>query len=156
MNKSEPSHLEDHMGYWLRCLSNFVSRSFAEKLAGEGISVAQWVVLRTLYGCPSMTLKQTAEKVGVDNSSLSRVVEKLVLRGLVDRAVGTDRRSVRLSLTHSGHSIVPVLAKLADDNDHAFFQGLSAKQRKELLSIIKKLLKENRWQLSDHGWEGLQ
>jgi DNA-binding MarR family transcriptional regulator len=156
MNKLEPSHLEDHLGYWLRCLSNFVSRSFADKLATEGISVAQWVVLRILYGCKPLTLKQAAEKVGVDNSSLSRVVEKLVQRGLVNRVAGKDRRSILLSLTHSGSQLVPILAKMADDNDGSFFKDLSDNQRKEFLSIIKQLLEANQWQLSDHGWEGIQ
>jgi DNA-binding MarR family transcriptional regulator len=156
MKRSEPSHLEDHLGYWLRCLSNFVSRSFADKLAREGISVAQWVVLRSLYGCKPMTLKQAAEKVGVDNSSLSRVVEKLVQKGLVNRIAGQDRRSIMLSLTNSGRDLVPVLAKMADDNDHAFFKALSADKRKQFLSIIQQLLEANHWKLSDHGWEGIQ
>lgn len=156
MKKSNPSQLEDHIGYWLRCLSNFVSHSFENKLAKEGITVAQWVVLRTLYNCKPMTLKKAAEKVGVDNSSLSRVIEKLVQRGLVDRVQGIDRRSVMLSLTSSGTLLVPVLAALADENDEAFFKDLTAKQRVEFLSIIKQLLSKNRWQFSDHGWEGIQ
>ncbi len=156
MKQKNPSELEDHLGYWLRCLSNFVSRSFADRLATEGISVAQWVVLRTLYKSKPMTLKCAAEKVGVDNSSLSRVVEKLVQRGLVNRVAGSDRRSILLSLTCAGDSLVPLLAKMADDNDEVFFKGLSEEQRKLFLATIKQLLEDNNWKLSDHGWDGIQ
>ena len=49
MNETTISNLEKHLGYWLRCLSNFVSGGFAGKLAARDVSVAQWVVLRTLY-----------------------------------------------------------------------------------------------------------
>ena len=41
--------LGDHLGYWLRLVSNHVSGAFAEKLAARDISVAEWVLLRELY-----------------------------------------------------------------------------------------------------------
>jgi len=47
--KNNPSKLEDHLGYWLRCLSSFASDRFAKKLATKDVSVAQWVVMRILY-----------------------------------------------------------------------------------------------------------
>ncbi|STX29705.1 transcriptional regulator, MarR family [Legionella beliardensis] len=148
---SDPSHLENHLGYWLRCLSNFVSGSFAEKLATLHISVAQWVVLRTLFDYDSTTLNEAAHAIGVDKSSLSRMIERLVQRELVKRAEGKDRRSVSLSLTAAGRKLVPKLAKLADENDEAFFRSLSLREREKLLFLIKQLLKANNWDLTTHG-----
>lgn len=149
--KAHPSDLEDHLGYWLRCLSNFVSGSFEKKLSGHDISVAGWVVLRTLFENSGVTLNQAAQLVGVDKSSLSRMVERLVQRGLILRAEGSDRRSVGLTLTTSGRELVPQLAKLADENDYAFFKTLNEKQRKEFLSTIQTLLTANGWEPSTHG-----
>jgi DNA-binding MarR family transcriptional regulator len=151
MSKSAPSNLEQHLGYWLRCLSNFVSHSFAERLAGHDISVAQWVVLRTLYDSGGVTLNEAAAQVGVDKSSLSRMVERLVLRKLVNRAEGDDRRSVGLTLTPAGKKLVPQLAQWADENDAAFFHTLAPKQRAEFLATIKQLLKANGWDASQRG-----
>lgn len=148
---AHPSDLEDHLGYWLRCLSNFVSGSFEQKLSGHDISVAQWVVLRTLFENSGVTLNQAAQLVGVDKSSLSRMVERLVKRGLMDRAEGNDRRSVGLTLTEAGKRLVPQLAKLADENDYAFFRTLNEKQRKDFLATIQKLLASNGWEPSTHG-----
>lgn len=146
-----PSNLEDHLGYWLRCLSNFVSGSFEKKLADHEISVAQWVVLRTLFEHGGVTLNQAAHLVGVDKSSLSRMVERLVQRGFIHRAEGSDRRSVGLTLTAAGKKLVPQLAKLADENDYAFFKSLNEKQRKDLLNTIQKLLTANGWEPTTHG-----
>src|SRR5277367_3545301 len=99
MKEMVPSNLEAHLGYWLRCLSNFVSHRFAERLETQEVTVAQWVVLRALYDASGVTLNQAAKQVGVDKSSLSRMVERLVHKGLVNRLAGGDRRSVGLHLT---------------------------------------------------------
>lgn len=156
MSKNVPSHLEDHLGYWMRCLSNFVSHSFAERLARLGISVAQWVVLRTLHGNSGVTLNEAAAQVGVDKSSLSRMVERLVQKGLASRTEGDDRRSVKLALTAAGKKLVPQLAQLADENDAAFFSTLEPKQRAEFLGMIQQLLTANRWDASQRGRDRME
>lgn len=156
MNEPAPSSLEQHLGYWLRCLSNFVSHRFAERLEKQGVSVAQWVVLRTFYDCDVFTLNDAARQVGVDKSTLSRMVERLVQKGLASRSEGPDRRSVALTLTPAGKKLVPKLAKLADENDESFFHSLSARQREEFLSIIKKLLSANGWNAATSGRDRME
>ncbi len=153
---NHPSNLEDHIGYWLRCLSNFVSHSFADKLAAHDISVAQWVVLRTLYDSQHITLNDAAALIGVDKSSLSRMVQRLVERELVIRSEGNDRRSLSLSLTATSKELVPKLAALADKNDDAFFHSLSEKERVQFLGMIKQLLKANGWQQSMRGRDRME
>lgn len=39
------SHLEDHLGYWLRFVSNQVSLSFRQRLEREEIAVVEWYSL---------------------------------------------------------------------------------------------------------------
>ena len=156
MNEPTPSKLERHLGYWLRCLSNFVSHSFAERLANQGVSVAQWVVLRTLYDGDGLTLNEAAKQVGVDKSTLSRMIERLVQKGLASRSEGPDRRSVGLRLTSAGKKLVPKLAKLADENDEAFFHTLAARQRQEFLIVIQHLLTTNGWETATRGRDRME
>lgn len=156
MSKEHPSGLEDHIGYWLRCLSNFVSHSFAEKLEKYDVSVAQWVVLRTLYDAGEANLNEAAEAVGVDKSSLSRMVERLVQKGLVLRQSGADRRSLKLKLSASGRKLVPVLAKLADSNDEAFFRALPKAKRAEFLKTVRQLLAANGWSIEVRGKDRME
>jgi DNA-binding MarR family transcriptional regulator len=156
MNGNDVSKLDDHIGFWLRCLSNFVSHSFAEKLSKEGVTVAQWVVLRTLYDHQNITLSHLAELVGLDKSSVSRMVERLVLRQLVNRSEGSDRRSLGLSLTPAARKLVPKLARLADQNDESFFNSLPAGQSRQFLATIKQLLDANGWKKSERGRDGIE
>ena len=151
MPKASLSKLEDHLGYWLRCLSNYVSESFAARLSAHDISVAQWVVLRSLYDQEELTLNEAAARVGVDKSSLSRMMDRLEARGLVRRKAGADRRSIGLSLTATARKLVPQLAELADQNDRQFFKPLPVAQRKEFLQTLQFLLKKNGWELTARG-----
>lgn len=140
-SKSNPSPLRRHLGYWLRQLSNHVSNSFAERLEKHDVSVPQWVVLRVLFDHDSLSLKSIVERVGVDQGALSRMVERLVVRGLVVRRESpSDRREIAVFLTKEGRQLVPKLAQEADENDRAFFGQLSDEQQAEFLKTIKALL----------------
>lgn len=150
------SKLEDHLGYWLRCLSNRVHIGFADKLARHDISVEQWVVLRRLYDLKDATLTEAASAVGVDKSALSRMVERLAKRGLVSRKEGLNRRSIGLTLTESGRNLVPQLAKLADENDREFFRDFSMKQKIDLRAALKEALVSNGWEQSKHGKDAME
>jgi DNA-binding MarR family transcriptional regulator len=141
------SHLDDHLGYWLRCLSNLVSQAFAKRLEKHDVSVPQWVVLRCLYDMQNTSLSELASTIGVDNGALSRMVERLVQKGLIVRDTDpANRRTVRLRLTDAGNTLVPVLANEADENDEAFFAVVGDAERQRLLETARTLLTKNGWQ----------
>ena len=154
--KPKISNLEDHLGYWLRCLSNFVSGSFSDRLAAREISVAQWVVLRILYDYENLSLNETAHLVGVDKSTLSRMIDRLVERGLIDRAEGKNRRSIGLNLTPDARRLVPELAALADENDRSFFKSLEPERRREFLATLQHLLNVNGWEIPTRGGDRIK
>lgn len=141
----KPSALPDHLGYWLRKLSNTVSESFAGRLAPHGVSVPQWVVLRVLFDHDSLPLKDIVARVEVDQGSLSRMVDRLIARGWVRReADAGDRRAVAISLTAEGRNLVPKLAAEADGNDAEFFSALSRAESEKFLRTIQMLLHQNK------------
>lgn len=131
--KTKVSPLEDHIGYWIRCLSNFVHESFAQRIKHYDISVEQWVVLRTLFDHENTTLQEAAVLIGVDNSSLSRMIERLVKKNMVTRITPeNNRRAVILNLTPQAKELVPILAQEADQNDQAFFQVIEPFQSRAI------------------------
>lgn len=144
MKNDAVSRLEDHLGYWLRGLSNLVSRAFADRLEGHGVSVPQWVALRCLYDMSGATLRELAAAVEVDEGALSRLVERLHQKGFLTRqADPTNRRAVRIDLTDAGRALVPVLAREADENDRAFFDAVDEEERRRFLETVKTLLARN-------------
>ena len=57
----KPSTLEDHAGYWLRYVSNHVSHAFARKVEAQGVTVAEWVLLREMFNTGAANPSQLAD-----------------------------------------------------------------------------------------------
>ncbi|MET3612202.1 DNA-binding MarR family transcriptional regulator [Rhizobium aquaticum] len=134
------SDLTAHTGYWMRMISNAVSQDFARRVAGEGVTVAEWVFLRALYDEPSLSPTLLAEKMGMTKGAISKLAERLIEKGLVTRAEDEkDRRAHHLALAAEGRAKVPQLAALADANDAEAFGVLSAEERAELDRLLKAL-----------------
>lgn len=137
------SDLESHLGYWLRMVSNAVSQSFARRVEAEGVTVAEWVVLRVLHDAEDLAPSRLALRLGLTKGAISKLADRLMEKGLIVRhANDQDRRAHRLALTGAGRSLVPRLSALADDNDAGFFACLSVAERRALRTILIKLAGE--------------
>jgi DNA-binding MarR family transcriptional regulator len=139
-----PSDLHSHIGFWLRYVSNHVSHAFAQKLLDSGVTVAEWVILREMFDRDGTAPSDLAEITGLTRGAISKLAERLIVKQLLVRTYAKDdRRYQTLQLTAAGRNLVPTLARLADENDEKFFAALSPKQRKRLVSTLKKLAAAN-------------
>jgi DNA-binding MarR family transcriptional regulator len=138
------SELTDHTGYWMRMVSNAVSQEFARKVSGEHVTVAEWSFMRALYDLEPTPPSVLAERMGMTKGAISKLAERLVAKGLVERAESQkDKRVHSLSLTAEGRAKIPVLAMLADKNDAEFF-GVLTKEEHKALDHILRVLAERR------------
>jgi MarR family transcriptional regulator, organic hydroperoxide resistance regulator len=134
------SGLRDHVGYWLRRLSDEVHLSFERALAVHGVTVAQWNVLVTLYRGEGTTVAAVARFIDTDAAAVSRLVDRLAEKGLVTRSADpASRRRVLLILTPAATELIPGLIDLADANDDRFFASLAGDQRAELAGLLQSL-----------------
>lgn len=132
------SHLEDHLGYWLRYVSNQVSLSFRQRLDEEGIAVAEWIVLRLLYENDDFPAG-LAEKIGISRGAMTKVINRLFEKKLVKRTeFQKDRRFQKIAITQHGRALVPKLAQIADDNEAFYFSHLSSKEQKAMINLLKQ------------------
>lgn len=141
MTRHGVSDLDTHLGYWLRVVSNHVSHAFQRSLAAQGVSVAEWVVLRALFDEEAVAPSQVAERLGMTRGAISKLIDRLTAKSLVQKAPSTrDRRYQSVALTATGRALVPALAALADENDRVFFAALSATEHQTLLRLLQKLV----------------
>lgn len=141
---TKASELIDHTGYWMRMVSNAVSQEFARKVLGEDVTVAEWSFMRALYDFEATPPSVLAERMGMTKGAISKLAERLTMKGLVAREESLDdKRTHSLSLTTEGRSKIPVLASLADENDAEFF-GVLTKEEHETLDRILRFLAERR------------
>lgn len=145
---SEARHipgLESHLGYWLRRVSNAVSGAFVRALQEKHTSVAEWVLLRELHERGKAAPGELADLLGLTRGAVSKIIDKLEAKGWIQTyAKEGDNRSRLLSLSRAGRRSLPVLAQIADQNDSAYFDCLSAKEKVVLRKLLIKLAEQNR------------
>ena len=135
------SDVEAHLGYWLRFVSNHVSHAFRRSLEVQGVSVAEWVILRALFDADALAPSQLAVRLGLTRGAVSKLIDRLAAKALVQKTPSThDRRYQSVALTAAGRALVPTLAVLADENDRAFFAALSATEQQTLRRLMQKLV----------------
>lgn len=136
--------LEDHLGYWMRRVSNQVSGGFARALEQREASVAEWVLLRLLNEWEEVSPAELAEAMGMTRGAISKIVAKADAKEwVIGRGDPQDGRALRLKLTRKGQRVVPQLAEIADRNDARFFGCLSRNERAELRRLLTKLTECN-------------
>lgn len=142
MSSTRPaSDLTDHLGYWLRYVSNHVSQAFARKVEAHGVTVAEWVLMRQLLDEEALAPSRLAERMGMTRGAISKLADRLIAKFMLVRAADLkDGRAQTLSLTPVGRALVPKLAALADANDAEFFDHLAPGDRAALLRILRKIV----------------
>lgn len=138
---SPPSPLEAHLGFWLRFVSNHVSLRFRQLLEAQGVTVTDWVALRTLWARDGASHAGLIEALGMTKGAASKVVTRLQEKGLAERRWPQDGgREQLLVLTRAGKALVPRLAALADANDAHFFGHLPPAERHALMAAMQALV----------------
>jgi DNA-binding MarR family transcriptional regulator len=147
--KKSISTLGDHAGYWLRYVSNHVSHAFARKVEAQGVTVAEWVLLREMLDAGATNPSRLADTTGLTRGAVSKLIERLCQKKLAVRSSSDgDRRYQTVELTASGKRLVPVLAQLADENDREFFSHLNAEEKTWLVNLLQGIVRR-------HGWKDL-
>ncbi|WP_338846192.1 MarR family winged helix-turn-helix transcriptional regulator [Massilia sp. W12] len=137
----QPSPLEAHLGFWLRFVSNHVSNRFQQLLEEKGVSVTEWVALRTLWARDETSHAALIQTLGMTKGAASKVISRLEEKGLAGRQLLDGRaREQSLSLSAAGKALVPQLAALADANDAHFFGHLPAAERLALTRAMQALV----------------
>ncbi len=113
-------------------------------LRPEGISWGGFSLLFNLWiAGPShpMETRELAASMGCARPSVSSLCDTLERDGLISRAGDThDRRLVRVALTPAGHRLITGLFPRFNAGEAALVAGLDAKDRRQLVTLLRRLL----------------
>ena len=111
----------------------------AETQAQGGLTAAQLFVLRSLANDEVLSINQLAARTFTDRSSVASVVERLVEKGLVERARSEhDRRRAAISLTAAGRLL---LRRAGPPPTIRLIEGLERLDDDELEDLTNALLR---------------
>ena len=119
-----------------------ISEHLTQAIKKEGVSLPQFNVLRILRGqkgAPA-NLFTVQERMVNKMSNTTRLVDKLIKKGFVDRQVCIEnRRKIELSITQKGLEILVVLDPLVAREEEKIIQSLSKEDKNQLMSLLEKL-----------------
>jgi DNA-binding MarR family transcriptional regulator len=120
-----------------------VMRRLQSGPAFRNLAVNEYDVLFTLSRCPSgwLRLNELNDNVLLSQSSLSRLVDRLEKRGLVERMPAPDDgRGVLLKLTEEGAALQKEIGREhVRDIAELVAPALTAAEQRELLRLTEKL-----------------
>lgn len=125
-------------GNWLKDRVNTILKPF-------GLSDQQYNVLRILRGQKDKpaNLFTIQERMIHRMSNATRLVEKLRLKGLVERRICEDnRRMVEITITQKGLDLLKTIQPHISENDLTVSQKLSEKEATQLADLLDKLRDE--------------
>jgi DNA-binding MarR family transcriptional regulator len=127
----------------IRRLVQVIRRSAQAAEKRVGLSSAQLFVLRKLSEVQSLSVGELAVRTATSQSSVSEVVQRLVTSALVSRQRSPrDGRSVELSLTDSGRTLVEKAPQAIQDHILDGLSRMPGRDRVELSRLINRLLQE--------------
>jgi DNA-binding MarR family transcriptional regulator len=137
----EPFVLEDFLPYRLSVLTNVVSRALAREYTERfDLAVLEWRVIAVVGRFAPMTAGEVSERTAMDKVAVSRAVQALVARGLLEREVDPqDRRRAQLSLSARGRGIRDAVAPRAEALERELVGALSPDEHEQLDRLLAKL-----------------
>lgn len=129
------------LGYWVGSLASAFRKGLEEELEPFDVSAAQWAILEACYLGKANTPSGLARIIPVDTAAISRQLDKLKEKGLIQRRRSVrDRRSIRVSLTPVGRELFPKLVPCVQANNAKFLKGITDEEQASLVDIVGKML----------------
>ncbi|MEN8506046.1 MULTISPECIES: MarR family winged helix-turn-helix transcriptional regulator [Paraburkholderia] len=126
----------------IRQAARHVSQLYDRHLANVGLTITQFSLLGRLKRTGPMTMKQLADTMCMQRTTLVRTIQPLRRNGLIaSEALGADVRTLSISLTSAGEELLQAGRQhwhaAQAEFEHRFGVQRAAALRSELFAIIR-------------------
>lgn len=128
----------------IRYTSNWIGAYHNKQLSEFDLSLPQFNILRILRGANEpLSIKVVKQRMLEKSPNTTRLIDKLITKGMVDRArCSEDRRVVNIEITKKGLKLLSEIDDVFDDMSLA--ENLSSEEAHMLNVLLNKLRgKEN-------------
>ena len=139
-DKRKPGTVES---WWdeLERLSRILGQIGPDEVCCDGLSQRQTSILRVLVSSEGARLSDLAAMSGITPSAMTRVLEKLEARGLVERVRGThsDGRAAMVRITAAGRRTRKLLDQLMRGRTQQIMDSIPPEQHQHVLNALELL-----------------
>jgi DNA-binding MarR family transcriptional regulator len=132
--------IDDYFLYLLAQASAVSSDEFHRSLSARGVKIGHWRVMATLYPDQELGVGALAEASLTKQPTMSRVIDKMVEAGTVERlSSDEDRRHVTVRLTAKGKALADELTADAKAHEKRLLDDYSNFERVKMKQMLTRL-----------------
>ena len=136
---SDAFQLDKQLCFALHATSRAVTQAYGPLLAPLGVTYPQYLVLLVLWEGDGLTVSDIGERLYLDSGTVTPLLKRLEVAGLLRRARDTDdERVVRISLTTQGKKLRGRAENIADGVACAL--GIDAVEIAAIREPLRKIL----------------
>lgn len=131
------------LGWLVAALSAQMARGLDDALKAHGLDIKVWPTLMCLWERDRINQTELSAMALVPAYTTTRVIDRLEAMGLVERRPDpASRRNHLICLTPKGKRLEAQLTPLAQGVNERFLGSLNGSERKSLIGLLQKVLKE--------------
>lgn len=116
------------------------TRYWKQRVAAHGVTAVQGMLLNFLLDEDGIGASALARRTHLDAASLTGVLDRLEVAGLLRRAAQPgDRRAQRILLTESGRALAEQIQREVEAANEDFLARFSAEEVDTLRGLLKRL-----------------
>ncbi len=136
-----PMRMKNQLAYLIASLNKQLEADLAERLRPGGIPVEQFRILEALGVREPRAMGELAAEALIETPTLTKVIDKMTLEGLVYRAPDPDdRRRVLVLTTTEGKALFRRLRGASQAQEREMAEALESEKAAELKSLLRELL----------------
>ena len=112
-----------------------------QELGSIGLTPARFAVLNVLGARDGTIQQQLSADMGIDPSAMVKLINELEEAGLAERRRRpNDRRAWEVTITPKGRRTLQRAKRLASDVEDEVLAGLTATDRRQLMTLLRRAL----------------
>ena len=119
------------------------ARSFTKKLneqlVGIGLYHSQWLIVYYLKQFETSTLVEISNYLDVEKPTISRTVDRLEKRQLIEKIPSKDKRERRIQLTEKGIQVYQEAKNMVDEYEKKLMEGIREADKETTFRTIQFL-----------------
>ncbi len=135
--------LSNYLAYLLASANRRMHLSLAQSIADEEVNEEHWRILQALSNEQGRSMGELAEVVLLNHPALTKNIDKLVSRGLVQRAADAqDSRKVLVYISDLGLETIARLRKSVDAHHDGIEEALGTRKTTQLKRLLEEFIDE--------------
>jgi len=131
-------------GHLIRRLHQISTALFSEETAPQGLTPVQYAALQMVENVPGIDQAALSDMIAFDKTTLVKVLDRLVDKGLLTRTrSGADRRVNQLHATVRGTQLLRDMHALVDRSDKRILAPLNTAEQRSFMELLTRLVQVN-------------